>query len=437
MSRQAPTTWRYRGTRVWLLLVVALVAAACGDDDDTGGAAPTTEAEQGTVSEAPATSTGEAPATTAGEEGTEGGASGDPVLIGVVATLTGPAADIGNDQQAGLELAAEELNAGEGLLGRPIELVVKDDGGDPTKASQVMREVVDQDDVDFIFGPTLSSPALAAAPVASKAGKVEFTTSVAPDLGDPAQFPYVFRMSPVATLQATTFIEYMESLGLSRAGLLAVNNALGSSNVEAFKAGVEGTEIEIAGIEFHESGATDVKPQVTSLRDADADALIVLSTATPDQVAGVKARNAIGWDVPVLGFSTMANPLVAEAVGADGMDQVYAGQQYAKLAGATPDETQAFLDKVRQKRGEDPLTRDAAQVATGYDALQMLAAAVNRAESLESDDVVAELEAEAYDGVKASYEYTSDRHDGEDLDDLVFVVADSFDDGLYEPAPNQ
>jgi branched-chain amino acid transport system substrate-binding protein len=365
------------------------------------------------------------------------GVSGDPVKIGVVASLSGPAADIGEDQLTGLELAADELNAGDGILGQPVELVVKDDGGDPTKASQAMRELVDEEEVAIVFGPTLSSPTLAAAPTAMDAGVLEFSTSVAPELGDPTEYPYFFRASPVATLQASTFLDYIEASGWSKPGMLAVNNALGSTNVEAFTAVAEEAGIELAGAEYAESGATDVSPQITNLRDNGADVVLVLSTATPDQVAAVNARNSVGWDVPMLGFSTMANPLVAEAVGADGMENVYAGQQYVRLTGEPSEATAAFLDKLREVRGGDTLEHDAAQSGTGYDVLHMVAGAVNEVGELDADAVREYLETNIYEGVKSSLEYSAERHDGEGPDDLVFVVADSFDDGLYELAPNQ
>lgn len=365
------------------------------------------------------------------------GVEGDPVKIGVIASLSGPAADIGGDQLTGLELAAEELNAAEGLLGRPIELVVKDDGGDPTKASQAMRELVDEEEVAIVFGPTLSSPTLAAAPTAMDAGVLEFSTSVAPELGDPAEYPYFFRVSPVATLQAEDFLQYIEASGWTKPGMIAVNNALGSTNVDAFNAVAEEAGVEVAGAEYAESGATDVTPQLTNLRDAGADVVLVFATATPDQVAAVGGRNALGWEVPMLGFSTMANPLVAAAVGDDGMESVYAGQQYVRLTGEPPEATAAFLDKLREARGTDTLEHDAAQSGTGYDALHMVTAAVNEVGELDADAVREHLESNVYEGVKSSLEYDAERHDGEGPDDLVFVLADSFEDGLYTVAPNQ
>ncbi|MGE3619359.1 MAG: ABC transporter substrate-binding protein [Acidimicrobiia bacterium] len=419
-----PRRKRRLNVLVAVLAAFMLIAAACGDDDDDGGSS--SEGGGGSSS---------------GTEEEGGGVSGDPVKIGVIASLSGPAAQIGEDQVAGLELKVEELNAADGILGRPVELIVKDDGGDPTKASQVMRELVDQEEVKLVFGPTLSSPALASAPIAMDAGVLMFPTSVAPELGDPGEFPYVFRAAPPATLQAQTFADYIEAAGWTKVGLLAVNNALGSSNVEAFKGIVAGSDIEIVDTQTFETGAVDVGPQIGNLERAGAEVVLALSTAVPDQVASVKARNAIEWDVPILGFSTMANPLMVDGVGGlANLKDVYAGQQYLYLTqGNPPSQTEEFLEKMREKRGETALTRDVAQSAAGYDVLTMMAEAINEVGDLDDPDALAAAveDGSPWDLVKGVYEYSAESHEGDSLDTLAFVVAGSFEDGLYELAPNQ
>jgi branched-chain amino acid transport system substrate-binding protein len=264
-------------------------------------------------------------------------------------------------------------------------------------------------------------------------------TSVAPELGDPAEYPYVFRIAPSATVQATSFVEYAKASGWSRIGLLAVNNALGSTSADAVVAEVEGTDLEVVGRETHESGAVDLGPQVSSLKRANADVVLVLNVAIPDMAGAVKARNAIEWEVPMLGFSPMANPLVGEAVGAGGMDNVHAGQNYRNLTGEPPANTRAFLDLMREHLGEDVLTRDMSQSAGSYSGLSMMAAAIEKVGSADDPDALKEaLESGSpWKMVQGTFEYSADEHSGSPLETLVFVIASSFDDGLYQLSPNQ
>src|SRR5690606_38657771 len=145
-----------------LLALSLLVAAACGSDDDTSSAAGDT-----------ATS---APADT-------GCDASDPLKIGVSNTLSGPSAEIGKITQQGFDLAAEELNDAGGVLGRCVELVVKDDGGEPTKAAQVVRELIDQEGVEAILGPFLSSAMGATMEITTQAEMVQIVLGTLPEAG--------------------------------------------------------------------------------------------------------------------------------------------------------------------------------------------------------------------------------------------------------------
>jgi len=362
-----------------------------------------------------------------------------PIKVGAVLTMSGPAAQIGLAQLAGIQIAVDKLNSGKGVLGRKLQVVPQDDAGDATKAAQAARDLVDQENVDFVVGPTLSAPGLAAVPVTTAGKKLSAMSGVVPDLGDATKYPYNFRMSPAASLQAQTFVAYMQKAGLKRAGLLAVNTPLGTSNIDAFKAALgSNSDIKIADAEFHDSGQVDLVPQLTKLKNSGADTLLVLNTAVPDQIAAIKARRAVGWTAPALGFSTMADPAVSAAVGADGMKDVYAGQQYKFLTkSGTTQATKDVLAAYRNKVNQHPLKSDATQVLGGYDFVMLIANAFNKVGSLDPDKARKYLETNQFVGAKAIDHYDASRHDGEILDTLVFVLADSFDDGFYTVAPGQ
>ncbi|MCZ7526634.1 MAG: ABC transporter substrate-binding protein [Acidimicrobiia bacterium] len=410
-----------------LLLVLALVAVACGDDDDDGD--------------------GAAPATTAAADGDGDGAAecddSDPVKAGASLSISGPAADIGALAQDGAEMAIEDINAEGGILGRCVELVLRDDTGDPTRAAQVMRELVDQEEVDFVVGPFLSSPIGAAIEVTAPANVLHVVAGVLPTAGDAATFPHVFRSEVVATLQGQTFAEYMKASGWTSAAIIAVNNALGTSVVDAFTPVAEAEGLEITATEFHESGAVDQTTQLRNLMGTDPDVLLVFNTAGPDTVATISGRNSLNWDVPALGFSSIANTSITDAFEPGEMDLVYGGQAY-RLLNREPGSDEpigeaaaAFKDRYKEFLGADPLEVNIQQASGIYDSYRMMALAINEVGEIDPDGVKDYLESNGYDGVKATYEYDAERHDGIGLDDLVFIVADSFEDGTLELAPNQ
>jgi branched-chain amino acid transport system substrate-binding protein len=441
---RARARWSYL---LALVLALALAASACAQDEDAAEPDPGVDDDAGVVDEAPDDDV-DAPdddddVDAPDDEVAAGCDPEDPIQIGVVFSLTGPAADIGARGREGVDMAVEELNAENGILGRCVEALVRDDEGDPTRASQVTRELVDQEEVDFVVGPFLSSPAGTSIEVTNQANMVHIQGSVLFEAGDPEQFPYVFRVQVAAHLQAETFTQFMQEAGYESAGVIAVNNALGIGVSEAFQASAEEAGLEVTTVEFHESGDTDHTVQMQTIQGTDPDVLIVMSTATPDLVASVRARNGLGWDVPVLGFSSMAFVEVTEAIGFDGMEGVLAGQAFRNFSRDSDGNVLGgeriidWLERYRVFIGADEIQFGPQQVASFYDAVIMLAEAVEGTGSVEDEEIRDYLQANPHEGIMATYVYDEQRHDGVTFDDLVFVIARSLEDGTYELAEEQ
>jgi branched-chain amino acid transport system substrate-binding protein len=427
-----------RVTRVAAALaVLGLVVAACGDDDQ--GVSPTTTSAPTTTS--PSGGGGDSPTTTA-EPVDEGCDESKPFEVGGLFSLSGPAGDIGALAKEGVEMVEADINAAGGVLGRCLKVLLRDDESDPTKGSLKARELVDQEEVEFLVGPFLSSICAATLEVTAPVNLLQMAACVLPDAGDATKYPYVFRTEVVATLQGVTFVDYVSKNGWTKIGALAVNNALGTSSLDAVKANLAAGQSVVAE-EFHESGVVDLTAQMRKLQQAGAEVVLMLNTAAPDQIASVNARNGLNWDVPMLGFSSLGNAATRDALGAANMVNVYGGQAYRLLNRApgsdvpVGDAAKAFIERYRQHRGESVLTVNIQQAAGIYDSFKLFVDAINSVGSTDPDAVKAYLESKVHEGIKATYEYNSDRHDGVGLDDLVFVEGSSLEDGILTLAPNQ
>jgi len=157
-----------------LLLVgaVVLVAAGCGEEETTTSAAPqTTVAPSTETTAAPSTETTAAPST----ETTQGGpATGKPIKVGLITSLTGPSAAPGQSVKQGAELAVEYVNANGGVNGRPLELIVKDDGSDVTGMVNNLTQLIQDTKIDYFVGPF-----------------IQFGQEAARDMCEQAQVPMV------------------------------------------------------------------------------------------------------------------------------------------------------------------------------------------------------------------------------------------------------
>ncbi|WP_370326570.1 ABC transporter substrate-binding protein [Euzebya sp.] len=404
------------------VLAMAMVMAACSGDDgggDDGGADVSSDAtEQG------------------GDAGSGGTCDdGDPLLIGAVLDITGAVAEVSQQQQEGMEIAVEEINAGDGVLGRCVELVVQDSQNDPTQAATVTRELIDRDEVDVLVGPVNSGPQGASIEVSRETDTLHVVGALAPI--DYEEFPFVFRNEFASQQVGPGFVSFAEELGADAIGILASNDAFGTSIADAVQATAEETGAEITAVEFFDPQSVDLLPQVRAVRDSGAEVVVSVITGQAG-ISALSARQELGWDAPVLGFSGIATPEIIEGVGEEAMDGVYVTLNYDNLVRSegesqpSDEAVQAFIETLKEFRGEDPLTLNVQWPAGGYDMVMMLADAIEGAGDVDAEAVRQQLYDNGYDALKADYEAEPGDHDLIPDDALAFVVAGTLEDGTLE-----
>src|SRR5436189_4514893 len=166
--------------------------------------------------------------------GLAGPAAAQTIKIGVIEPLTGPFAASGNYVTNGAKIAADEINAKGGVLGQKIELVIEDNKSNPTEAASVAEKLMVRDKVPVLMGAWGSSLTLAVMPKlmeykvpmlveTSSSGKI--TTS-----GN----PYIFRISPPSSVEASAFAPTVDKLGIKKVDFLVVNNDWGRGAADDF-----------------------------------------------------------------------------------------------------------------------------------------------------------------------------------------------------------
>ena len=120
----------------------------------------------------------------------------EPIKIGCLAAMTGPSSAPTLGFNRGVNFAVDALNAGGGVKGRKIELVMRDTQGDPTKAVNATQELISQSKVHAIWGPLNSGEALATTPIMGRAKIPDIHPCVVESLIDPVMFPNAFRLAP-------------------------------------------------------------------------------------------------------------------------------------------------------------------------------------------------------------------------------------------------
>jgi len=354
----------------------------------------------------------------------------DPVKIGHVAALSGGSAQSGEAITRGLTIAIDEINAKGGVLGgRKLELVQRDDESTPPKGLTAARELVFKEKVAVIFGGIDSPVALAMVPLLNKE-KVPHMAVWAAGTGitrNGANPNYIFRVSAVDVLVDVKLLQYAnEKFGAKKAGLILINNPWGESNekglIEAVKTN---TAIQIAGVEKFENNDVDLVPQLTRLREKGADVLILVGNAAPGAQV-MKARERLSWKVPVVSHWGISGGRFPELTGPTAGEAHFV-QTYSFFGKQSP-VGERVLAALKKKY---PAIKGPGDIfapigtANAYDAMHLVAMAIEQAKSTDGDAIRTALEdlKGSYQGLIKTYSkpFAADNHDALGPSDYIMV----------------
>lgn len=351
-----------------LLAMTFLVIAACVPVSTPAPAEPTQPAAAAEATQPPA-ATEEAAAPVVGAE---------PIKIGGMYNVTGGMSSIDAPGLNGMKLAAEQINAAGGVLGRPIEIIAIDGKTDQTAVTNAVAEMIEVNGVVAIGGLNDSTFALAAGPIAQEAN-IPFLTAGATLPTLPEQIGDYFFMVPFGDdTQAFAIADYaMDELGAQSAYML-VDQAYDFTTALArfFKQRWEERGGEIVLEDIYQSGDTDFSAQIARLQALDPQPDVLFISAIPNEagITTLQIREA-GLTQPILSGDGFDTPLIAEVAG-ELADGVYYST-HASLDNPDP-KVANFVQAYTDAYGRGP---ENAFAALGYDMMNLLADAIARAGS--------------------------------------------------------
>jgi branched-chain amino acid transport system substrate-binding protein len=320
-------------------------------------------------------------------------AEGDAIRIGVVTPISGTYAGIGQQVTWGLDMAAAEINANGGIMGRQIELVYEDSEANPAVAVQKAEKLYTSENVDFLTGTVNSGATLAVGQVAERAGKLLATTvSFSDAITGNKCSPNVFRVNARAGQQSAALAAWVkqEKPG-AKIFYLGPDYEMGRSTVAAFKENAELVGAESVGEVFAPLDSKDYSQYFGRVRSARPEVLYT-SVAGNDTVRLFTQMKDFGVldGLTVLGASGTVTGQNIGAIG-DAAEGFITGVGYSPLIDSP--ENKAFVEKFNAENGADPDLYG----ADSYGILFAYKAAVEAAGSTETDAVRAALEGLTWD----------------------------------------
>jgi branched-chain amino acid transport system substrate-binding protein len=323
------------------------------------------------------------------------------VRIGLSGPLTGANAFAGKDNENGVRLAVEELNARKiKAAGKTLrfELMSEDDGGDPKSGVNVAQKFADAG-VKFVLGPYNSGVAIPASRVYNEAGILMSTVGTSPKITQ-ARYPTVFRIVASDTQVGASMASYAaKALKLKTVGVIDDRTAFGQGIADEFARQARASGLTVAGREFTTDKASDFAAILTAMRTKKVDAIFFGGYA-PQGAPMARQMKQLGMaGVRLLGGDTLCSPEMAK-LGGDAVGPnvlcAQAGAMLDKQAGGP-----AFKARYKQRFGREPDV----YAPAFYDQAMFIAKAIQDGNSVDAASVGKILHTASYTGVAGTYGY--------------------------------
>lgn len=300
--------------------------------------------------------------------------SGKTLRIGVIGPETGAAAQLGQAQRNSVQMAVDEINSAGGVNGRKLEVYFEDDQGNPTQSANAANKLIQQSKVSVIIGAIHSSCTLADMVVTQRASIPQITAgSTGASITEQGN-PWIFRTAVNDGFQAKALLDYaVNTLGIKKAATFTALDDYGQSGAKLLKEAAEKAGLQLVVTATYNNGDKDFKPQLLSIRSAEAEGIFLWGLYTEAALIARQARQ-LDINVQLFGASGMAAQKLME-LGGDAVEGMILTQSF--LASADDPRVRAYVDKYRQKFNQNPIPHG----AQAYDTVYIIADALKRANS--------------------------------------------------------
>ena len=356
------------------------------------------------------------------------GVTKDSIKLGILGSLTGPAAVWGAGNLAGAVLAFEEANASGGINGRKLEWVSEDDETSPPKAIAAYKKLTAQDQVFAVFGPAASAISAAMVPII-KASNVPTFISVpsTPAVTEP-MVKNLFRTGPLNDrMQGLAVADYvMEKLAGKRIALIRQSDEYGKRGADSFVERMKQKNANPVSHEIFGPADTDFTAQLLKIRETNPEVLVVYGYPSPSAIITRQAKQ-LGLNTKIVGSNATSSRKYPQIVG-----EAAAGTQNVITVASLPESDEPKMKAFRErfeKRYPDLVKQDRPDLGDvlGYGgALTLIEGLKKAGPDLTREKLIAALELlkNFETGLTMATSFSATSHEGNDSARIVEIQPD-------------
>lgn len=350
----------------------------------------------------------------------------DPIKIGVPVGLSGANSVVAPSVVQAAELAVEEINAKGGVLGRPLALEIADDASGAAGAQKAFDSLVFQKEVNAVISMETSAARNAGLPIISKGDVPYIYTSFYEGKSCNAK---LFVNAWVPEQQVPPVVDnFIGKQGAKKFFLIGSDYSFGRGMLTFAKAYIGKAGGEVVGEEYLPMDGSDWTAIISKVRSSGADAIITSTAGGAPNVTLTKQLRSSGVTLP---YGNLAvDEGTAKSMGADAKD-IFLSASY--VTGIDSPENKAFLSAMEKKFGKELRTPNDLSVPQ-YEAIYLYKAAVEKAGSTDTADVLKALPDVSFTGPRGKISMNKQHHApltmylGQVKDDGSVAVVDSFKD---------
>ncbi len=340
----------------------------------------------------------------------------DTIKVGAILAVTGPASFLGAPEERTLEMLVEDINKKGGVLGKKIELIVKDSGGSPEKALSFAKQLIEEDKVLAIIGPSTSGETMKIKNVAEEGKTILLSCAAAEVIVNPVA-KYVFKTPQKDSDAVRKIFEQMKKMKISKIGVLSSNTGFGKAGKEQIEKLAPEYGIQILVNEVYDKAATDLTAEVAKLKAANVQALLNWSIE-PAQSIVIKNARQIGLKIPIFQSHGFGNIEYVKAAGPAAEGVMFPAGRLLVADQLPKNNPQRQVLLTYKKNYETKCHGEECSTFGGhaYDALMILVNAIEKANSTDTEAVRKAIEnTKGFVGTGGIFNFSPEDHNGLDI----------------------
>jgi len=349
----------------------------------------------------------------------------DPIKLGAFFDLTGAGSAIGTPTKLVAEMVVKKINGEGGINGRPLQLVIADDEGDPTKAAIIAKKFIESDKVVAIIGPTRTDTGMAAKPIIEQM-KVPTFMCVG---GDPVvtvpPFKWTFKSPQRTSVAVKKTYDYLKRKGIQNIAIITSADGFGRDGKNWLEKLAVEYGLKIITGESFQATDNDMTTQLIKIKAASPEAIICWTIGKAGSIVAKNVKQ-LGIQVPLFQCHGLPDPIYIKLAGEASEGNIMPATKLmvaSQLPNSDP-QKKVILEFIRlykdvyQYEQQFPINTHSGYA---WDAIYILANAMKKAGTNNEKLREAIEQTKGYIGVSGIYNLTPEDHNGLGLDSMVIV----------------